>query len=40
MEYPWQQLKKGEIDCQQALSLLIDERGTVNLELLARISHK
>ena len=34
MEYPWQQLKKGEIDCQQALSLLIDERGTVNLELL------
>ncbi|MTJ07994.1 GspE/PulE family protein [Anabaena sp. UHCC 0204] len=34
MEYPWQQLKKGEIDCQQALNLLIDERGTVNLELL------
>ena len=34
MEYPWQQLKKGEIDCQQALSFLIDEKGTVNIELL------
>jgi general secretion pathway protein E len=34
MESPWQQLKKGEIDCPQALGLLINELGTVNIELL------
>jgi len=31
---PWEQLKKGEIDCQKALSLLIDETGTVSLNSL------
>ncbi len=30
----WQQLKNGEINCQQAISLLIDETGKLNLELL------
>ncbi|HLP87499.1 MAG TPA: GspE/PulE family protein [Nostocaceae cyanobacterium] len=31
---PWQELKKGIIDCQQALTLLIDETGKINLEFL------
>ncbi|MGM3307945.1 GspE/PulE family protein [Anabaena sp. WFMT] len=31
---PWQQLKKGEIDCQQAIGLLLNEAGKLNLELL------
>jgi len=31
---PWQQLKRGEINCQQALETLVDETGKVNLELL------
>ncbi len=31
---PWQQLKKGEINCQQAINLLINEVEQVNLELL------
>ncbi|MBD2664885.1 type II secretory pathway, ATPase PulE/Tfp pilus assembly pathway, ATPase PilB [Richelia sinica FACHB-800] len=31
---PWQQLKKGEIDCEQALSLLLDETGQLNLSFL------
>lgn len=31
---PWQQLKRGEINCQKALELLVDETGKVNLELI------
>ncbi|MDY7012290.1 MAG: GspE/PulE family protein [Cyanobacteriota bacterium] len=30
----WQQLKKQEIDCEQALNLLVNEQGIVNLNLL------
>jgi type II secretory ATPase GspE/PulE/Tfp pilus assembly ATPase PilB-like protein len=30
----WQQLRSKEINCQQALQLLIDERGIVNLKYL------
>ncbi len=32
----WQRLKNREIDCEQALKLLIDEQGSVNLALLDR----
>jgi type II secretory ATPase GspE/PulE/Tfp pilus assembly ATPase PilB-like protein len=31
---PWEKLKKGEIDCEQALSLLVDETKQVNLNAL------
>lgn len=30
----WQQLRNGQIDCQQALQLLRDDQGTLNLSLL------
>lgn len=30
----WQQLKEQEIDCEQALNLLVNEQGIVNLSLL------
>jgi len=32
----WQQLRNQEITCEQALKLLIDEKGNVNLSLLDR----
>lgn len=32
----WQRLKNNEISCSQALKLLVDEQGAVNLELLDR----
>jgi len=32
----WQRLKSQEVSCEQALRLLVDEQGTVNLELLDR----
>ena len=31
---PWQRLKKGEIGCEEAISLLINEDRTINLNLL------
>ncbi|HBB30996.1 MAG TPA: type II/IV secretion system protein [Cyanobacteria bacterium UBA8803] len=30
----WVRLKKGEISCEEALQLLVDDRGIVNLDLL------
>ena len=30
----WQRLKNNELDCEQALKLLLDESGTVNQTLL------
>ena len=32
----WQRLKKQELSCEEALSLLVDEQGTVNQALLDR----
>ena len=32
----WQKLKAQEINCAQALQLLVDEQGTVNQALLDR----
>ena len=32
----WQRLKDQKISCEEALKLLVDEQGTVNLALLAR----
>ena len=32
----WQKLKNREISCEEALSLLVDDQGTVNRELLDR----
>jgi hypothetical protein len=31
---PWQQLKRGEISCEEALSIWVDQQGIVNLDLL------
>jgi general secretion pathway protein E len=31
---PWYWLKKGEVSCEEALSILIDEQGIVNLDVL------
>lgn len=31
---PWQQPTKGEIICEEALKILVDDRGIVNLDLL------
>jgi general secretion pathway protein E/type IV pilus assembly protein PilB len=31
---PWYRLKKGEISCEEALSILVDEQGIVNLDVL------
>jgi type II secretory ATPase GspE/PulE/Tfp pilus assembly ATPase PilB-like protein len=37
----WQQLRKGELTCQETLDLLVDDQGTVTLELLDReVSHR
>lgn len=32
--YPWHRLKKGKISCEEALSILVDEQGIVNLDVL------
>ncbi len=32
----WQRLKKQELSCEEALSLMVDEQGTVNQALLDR----
>ena len=32
--YPWQQLKKGKIFCEETLKILVDDHGIVNLDLL------
>ena len=31
---PWQQLKKEELLCEEALRILVDKQGIVNLDLL------
>jgi len=31
---PWARLKKGEITCEEALRILVDKQGIVNLDLL------
>lgn len=31
---PWARLKKGEITCEEALNILVDKQGIVNLDLL------
>lgn len=31
---PWQSLKKTEISCEEALNILVNEQGIVNLDLL------
>lgn len=31
---PWQQLKRGELSCEEALRILVDHRRIVNLDLL------
>ena len=32
----WQQLKKRDINCEEAIELLVDNQGSVNLQLLDR----
>ena len=37
----WQQLRQQKIDCHQAITLLVDDKGIVNLSLLDRdVSHR